>query len=170
MTLRFCLGTWWRPAWFSLKGKVGVRCRKGDALLRHPASQLQPASRSVQHSPQTQTNLGAVLAELGERESGTSRLEEAAAAFQAALEKRTRDRVPLQWAQTQMNLNTVLAELGRRESGTRRLEEAVVAYRATLEEWTPQAAQYWHQIAQQNLATALAEIKRRRTETRRNTR
>src|SRR5215217_5980164 len=41
---------WRRPAWFSLKGKVGVRCRKGDALLRHPASQLQPASRSVQHS------------------------------------------------------------------------------------------------------------------------
>src|SRR5215207_3814080 len=38
---------WRRPAWFSLKGKVGVRCRKGDALLRHPASQLQPAGQPI---------------------------------------------------------------------------------------------------------------------------
>src|SRR5215217_3760295 len=41
---------WWRPAWFSLKGKIGVRGRKGDALLPHPASQHQPPSRSVHHS------------------------------------------------------------------------------------------------------------------------
>jgi hypothetical protein len=35
---------------------------------------------------------------LGERESGTARLEEAVAAFRAALEERTRERVPLDWA------------------------------------------------------------------------
>ena len=43
------------------------------------------------------------------RESGTARLEEAVAAFRAALEERTRERVPLDWAMTQNNLG-----LGRR--------------------------------------------------------
>ena len=58
------------------------------------------------------------------------------AAYRAALEERTRDRVPLQWATTQMNLGTALLRLGERESGTARLEEAVAAYRAALEERT----------------------------------
>ena len=46
----------------------------------------------------TQNNLGNALATLGERESGTARLEEAVAAYRAALEERTRERVPLDWA------------------------------------------------------------------------
>ena len=73
---------------------------------------------------------------LGERESGTARLEEAAAAHRVALEERMRERVPLDWAATQNNLGSALQTLGERESGTARLEEAVVAYRAALEEWT----------------------------------
>ena len=73
---------------------------------------------------------------LGERESGTARLEEAVAAYRAALEERTRERVPLDWATTQNNLGTALRTLGERESGTARLEEAVAAYRAALEERT----------------------------------
>jgi hypothetical protein len=52
----------------------------------------------------TQTNLGAALRLLGERESGTARLEEAVAAFREALQEFTRARVPLKWAMTQMNL------------------------------------------------------------------
>ena len=82
----------------------------------------------------TQNNLGTALGTLGERESGTERLEEAVAAYRAALEERTRERVPLDWAMTQNNLGTALATLGERESGTARLEEAVAAYRAALEE------------------------------------
>ena len=69
---------------------------------------------------------------LGERESGTARLEEAVAAYRAALEERTRERVPLDWATTQNNLGNALWTLGERESGTARLEEAVAAYRAAL--------------------------------------
>jgi hypothetical protein len=65
----------------------------------------------------------------GERESGTSVLEEAVAAHRAALEERTRERVPLDWAQTQNNLGTAIRALGERESSTSRLEEAVTAYR-----------------------------------------
>ena len=44
-----------------------------------------------------QMNLGNALRTLGERESGTTRLEEAVAAHGAALEEVTRARAPLQW-------------------------------------------------------------------------
>ena len=43
----------------------------------------------------TQNNLGAALATLGERESGTERLEQAVAAYTEALQERTRERVRL---------------------------------------------------------------------------
>jgi hypothetical protein len=69
-----------------------------------------------------QNNLGNALLTLGERETGTARLEEAVAAFRAALEERTRERVPLDWAMTQNNLGIALAALGEREAGTARLE------------------------------------------------
>ena len=49
----------------------------------------------------TQSNLGVALETLGERESGTERLEQAVAAFNEALKERTRERVPLDWAMTQ---------------------------------------------------------------------
>ena len=52
--------------------------------------------------------LGTALWSLGERESGTERLEQAVAAYQAALEERTRERVPLDWATTQNNLGNAL--------------------------------------------------------------
>ncbi len=45
-------------------------------------------------------NLGAALTRLGERESGTGKLEEAVAAYREALKERTRERVPLDWAMT----------------------------------------------------------------------
>ena len=84
----------------------------------------------------TQNNLGNALARLGERESGTARLEEAVAAYRAALEERTRERVPLDWAGRRTISATALSRLGERESGTARLEEAVAAFRAALEERT----------------------------------
>jgi hypothetical protein len=43
----------------------------------------------------TQMNLGSALRSLGERESGTARLEEAVAAYREALQERTRERAPL---------------------------------------------------------------------------
>ena len=56
----------------------------------------------------TQNNLGNALMSLGEHESGTARLEEAASAFREALKERTRERVPLDWAATQNNLGLAL--------------------------------------------------------------
>ena len=80
----------------------------------------------------TQNNLGNALRALGQRESGTARLEEAIAALHAALEEETRERVPLDWAATQGNLGNALRKLGEREKGTARLEEAVRAWEACL--------------------------------------
>jgi tetratricopeptide (TPR) repeat protein len=81
----------------------------------------------------TQNNLGIVLATLGVRESGTKRLEEAVEAYRAALQERTRERVPLQWAATQNNLGSALWMLGERESGTKRLEEAAASFSNVLQ-------------------------------------
>jgi hypothetical protein len=61
----------------------------------------------------TQNNLGVALTTLGERESGTAHLEAAAAAYQAALQEETRDRVPLAWAMTQNNLGIRAGQAGR---------------------------------------------------------
>jgi predicted LPLAT superfamily acyltransferase len=84
----------------------------------------------------TQNNLGNALWTLGARESGTQHLTEAVAAYRAALEEYTRERVPLDWATTQNNLGNTLWTLGERESGTQHLTEAVAAYRAALQERT----------------------------------
>ena len=73
---------------------------------------------------------------LGERESGTARLEEAVAAYRAALEEVTRARMPLAWAMTQMNLGSATLEAGEPESGITHLEEAVAAYHTALAELT----------------------------------
>ena len=104
----------------------------------------------------TQNNLGTALARLGKRESGTERLEQAVAAYRAALEERTRERVPLDWAMTQNNLGTALQSLGARESGTERLEQAVAAYQAALEERTRERVPLDWATTQNNLGNALA--------------
>jgi tetratricopeptide (TPR) repeat protein len=99
-------------------------------------------------------NLGNTLVTLGQREPGTARLEDAVAAYRAALEERTRDRVPLDWAMTQTNLGSALQTLGQREHGTARLEDAVTSYRAPLEEYTrDRVPLYW--ATAQYLGTAL---------------
>jgi hypothetical protein len=64
------------------------------------------------------------------------KLEEAVAAFRAALEERTRGRVPLHWAAMQTGLGHALRMLRERENETGKLEEAVAAFRAALEEFT----------------------------------
>ena len=57
----------------------------------------------------TQTNLGNALQLLGQREGEVERLEQAVAAYRAALEERTRERVPPDWAITQNTLGHALA-------------------------------------------------------------
>jgi tetratricopeptide (TPR) repeat protein len=111
------------------------------------------------------TNLGIALWTLGERESGTARLEEAVAAYRAALEEWTRERVPLDWAMTQNNLGAALSTLGERESGTARLEEAVAAYRAALMERTRERVPLNWAGTQNNLGNALKALGERESGT-----
>jgi tetratricopeptide (TPR) repeat protein len=86
----------------------------------------------------TQHNLGNALFRLGERGSGTAKLEEAIAAYREALKERTRERVPREWAVAQNNLGIALFRLGERESGTAKLEAAIAAYREALKQHTPE--------------------------------
>ena len=106
-------------------------------------------------------NLGVALATLGERESGTGKLEEAVAAYREALKERTRERVPLQWAQTEMNLGNALEALGERESGTGKLEEAVAAFNACLAVTTPVWPPEWVRSVETRRDATQAEITRR---------
>ena len=67
-------------------------------------------------------NLGNALLRLGERESGTARLEQAVAAYRAALQEWTRERVPLAWAAAQADLGAALANArgaGERDGAAR---------------------------------------------------
>jgi tetratricopeptide (TPR) repeat protein len=105
-----------------------------------------------------QYNLGTALQTLGERESGTARLEEAVAAYRDALKEWTRERVPLDWAMTQNDLGTALLMLGERESGTARLEEAVAACRDALKERTRERVPLQWAATQNNLGNALAVL------------
>jgi tetratricopeptide (TPR) repeat protein len=84
----------------------------------------------------TQSNLGFALLRLGERESGTAKLEEAVAVFRKALTQLTRERMPLGWAALQADVGFALLRLGEREGGTAKLEEAVAAFREALKERT----------------------------------
>ena len=83
--------------------------------------------------------------------------------YHTALQERTRERVPLQWAMTQNNLGNALQRLGNRESGTGRLEEAVAAFDAclivTVSVWPPE----WVSQVRARADETLAEIKRRMT-------
>lgn len=103
-------------------------------------------------------DLGVALWVLGERECRTDSLDQAIAAFGAALEGLTRDRMPMEWASTQMNLGNALQTLGERESGTDSLDQAVTAYRAALEERTRHKVPMEWAMTQMNLGTALQAL------------
>jgi len=119
---------------------------------------LLDAASSPDERGMAQDNLGTALSTLGERESGTARLEEAVAAYRDALKERTRERVPLDWAMTQNNLGNALSRLGERESGTARLEEAVAAYRDALKECTRERVPLQWATTQNNLGNALSRL------------
>jgi hypothetical protein len=83
------------------------------------------------------------------------------ATWRAALQERTRDGAPLQWAMTQNNLGTALQLLDERESGTARLDEAVAAFRAALDVFRAAGAGFYVERTERNLARAEALLARR---------
>ena len=89
-----------------------------------PRAQVRPRravppnakGRAVKKILKKRETLGNALSNLGGRENGTAKLEEAAAAYREALKEQTRERVPLQWAGAQNNLGNALWRLGEREN------------------------------------------------------
>ena len=89
-----------------------------------PRAQVRPRravppsakGRAVKKISKKRETLGNALSNLGRRENGTAKLEEAAAAYREALKEQTRERVPLQWAGAQNNLGNALWRLGEREN------------------------------------------------------
>jgi len=71
------------------------------------------------------STIGNALERLGERESGTARLEEAVAAYRAALEEWTRERVPLNWAASFGNQGVALMLIADRTNDASVAETAV---------------------------------------------
>ena len=81
----------------------------------------------------TQNSLGNALWALGERESGTARLEEAVAAYRASLLELTRERVPLDWAPITAYLARVRNALFDRTGDVAHLDAALTDARGALE-------------------------------------
>jgi tetratricopeptide (TPR) repeat protein len=135
----------------------------------HLAAALE-LRRELLHFPPTdnrgspQIDLGVSLTTLGERESGTARLEEAVTTYRSVLQRLPREQAPLQWAMTQNNLGAALLALGEREGGTARLEEAVQACRAALEEQVRERVPLDWAMTQTNLGAALVRLGEREGE------
>ena len=143
------------------RGRVlekGLRdaAEKLATLLKNPAA-IERGERRAR----LQLSFGNALVTLGERESGTERLDQAVDAYRAALEEYTREQVPLEWATTQNSLGIALLTLGERERGTERLEQAVNAYRAALEERTRERVSLDWAATQNNLGNVLVALDRR---------
>jgi tetratricopeptide (TPR) repeat protein len=140
-----------------------------NAALAEAISYLRTAVLPLAERPldraAAQHDLGNALRALGERETGTARLEEAVAAYGAALAGRPRASNPLDWAMTQQSLGAALMRLGERESGTARLEQAVAAYREALGECTRERAPLRWATVQANLGTALRGLAARESGT-----
>src|SRR5947209_10502022 len=126
---------------------------------------LTPGERVPLHWASTQNDLGNVLLALGQRESGTARLEAAITAYRDALNEWTRERAPLDWAMTQNNLGVAFWALGERESGTARLQAAVTAFRNVLKEWTRDRMPNDWAVTQNNLGSALMRLGERESGT-----
>ena len=100
---------------------------------------------------------GIALCEFEEKFAGGAS-NAAIAAFQAALDVRTRTALPAQWAATQNNLGNALSLQGQRsgaEAGIALQAEAVAAYRAALEVRTRDALPAQWAMTQNNLGIAL---------------
>lgn len=85
---------------------------------------------------EAQTNLGNVLAALGQQRRDAELFERAIQCFSNALEEFKQESSPLKWAAAQYNLGTANQALGRLIESTQPLKIAVDAYTNALQVWT----------------------------------
>ena len=95
-------------------------------------------------------DLAIALATLGQRESGTERLDQAVAAYRDALKEWTREKVPLDWATTQHNLGGVYLAFFDKTNDTAHLDKAEAHVQAALEVFEV-SAPYYAGMAQEQL-------------------
>ena len=82
--------------------------------------------------------------------------EEAVVAYRAALQERTRERVPLEWALTQSNLGNVLTALGHHE-------RALYAFRLALKELPPERSPTDRRIVESKINALIRFLARANT-------
>jgi tetratricopeptide (TPR) repeat protein len=102
----------------------------------------------------TQMNHGSALMRLGERESGTARLEEAIAAYREALQENTRARAAR--LMTQMYLGLALDRAFAKTGKRVHLDDALEAADGALEEFRKSKAAYYIEKAGHLRAELLA--------------
>ncbi len=83
-------------------------------------------------------------------------------AFRLALEVRTRQSAPADWAMTQNNLGVARETQGDKGGGRAAYEAAIGHYRAALEVFTAQSAPAYHQTIASNLARVQSKLARAR--------
>jgi len=118
--IRWIAGDRWRAGRPSVTPEIRRLIRemslRSGALPEFMESSSSSALMSARpQSPSIWRGEGDLRRKVGGRSwSGTARLEKAVAAYRAALEERTRERVPLQWAATEQNLAGALQLLNER--------------------------------------------------------
>ncbi len=109
----------------------------------------------------TRNNMAVVLQTIGERETETAHLEEAARILSDSLVVFEREKDDRNWAAAQNNLANVLLKIGERESDPKRLNDAVAAMRATLEKRPRDKLPLDWAASQNNLGLALYALSQR---------
>ena len=113
------------------------------AAYRNGATSLYPRATTRWIGRGTQNNLGTALRALAGRSDGPQTaafLDQAVAAYRSALEVRSREQTPQEWASTQTNLGNALRDLAGRSVGPKAaayLEQSVGAFRSALPESEP---------------------------------
>jgi tetratricopeptide (TPR) repeat protein len=112
---------------------------------------LNPRERVPLQWATTQNNLGVALGSLGERESGTAKLEEAVVAYREALKEQTRERAPLDWARSLGNQGVALMLFAERRRDAAMAKNALSQINMAFETMrdggdAPSAAYYEQQL------------------------
>jgi hypothetical protein len=126
-----------------------------------PTSALEVRTRELlpQDWAATQNNLAIALRHQAARTNGTKGVELLAQAVTAyrsalALEVRTREQLPQDWATTQSNLGLALWDQAARTQGTKSTEllaQAVAAFQSALEVYSAEAFPFYHEKTEKQL-------------------
>lgn len=127
-------------------------------LYEHTALPLARESEHPEHWSATQHALGNALGIAGQRRRGIHYLERSVAAFESALQARTREHTPLDWAATQHGLGNALGILAQRQGDADMLERAVAALDNALQVRSREQTPRDWAMTQYHLGTALLAL------------